>query len=42
MANPDSGVLENLKKDDLMALGRHLCLDVKAKEVNNGNNLKFA
>ncbi|CAB4016297.1 Hypothetical predicted protein, partial [Paramuricea clavata] len=29
MANPDSGVFEKLKKDDLMALGKHLSLDVR-------------
>jgi hypothetical protein len=29
MANPDSGVFEKLKKDDLIALGKHLSLDVR-------------
>ena len=30
MANLDSGEFEKLKKDDLLALGKHLHLDVRA------------
>ena len=45
MANPDSGAFEKLKKDDLLAFGKHLGLDLrtamKVEEVRSavGQNL---
>ena len=42
MANPVSGEFEKLKKDDLLALGKHLELDVrtgmKVEEIRNAVN----
>ena len=39
MAHPDSGAFEKLKKDDLLALGKHLGLDVRTAMSAVGQNL---